>query len=655
MAVTELSRTLSLRSQPQQDTVVVVGAGPAGIRCAERLCGDRAGPPVVVLGDEPWSPYDRVRLSSFVARDLTLQALDETRRLRAYARLTVLTERRVSHIDRQRHEVHDQRGGRFCYSKLVLAMGSRARVPAIPGIELPGVFRFRDLSDAQRLLARQIASRATVVIGGGLLGLEAARAMLRFNTRVYVVEHEPRLMFNQLDAEAAARVRAHVEGLGIEVRTAAAVQQVIGTYAPLAVRLKSGEEIECDTVVVAAGIVPNVELARDARLSVGRGIRVNDRMQTSDADIYAVGECVEHRGRLYGLVGPGIEQAAVAAENILERPAEYWGSLVASSLKVAGCAVFSMGEVQAVATHQSYTFADGHRYRRINVRDGRLVGAVGFGEWDVARLRSAGLERQRVWPWQALRFRRSGELWPRQADQRVTAWPADTLVCTCRGIARGALSAAVKTGATSVAALAECTGASTVCGSCKPLLAELLGAEQRGTAPVARGLLATSGGGGLLAALASIVSAPYPLSVSTGWQWDQLWTDSTYKQISGFTLLALALMLSSLSLRKRIASFRWARFSSWQLAHAALGLFTCVALAVHTGLRFGANLNSWLMVSFTALLLTGAAGGVAIAVGPRLQPARAQSWRSSALWVHLLLLWPLPALLGFHVLAGYYF
>jgi nitrite reductase (NADH) large subunit len=143
--------------------------------------------------------------------------------------------------------------------------------------------------------------------------------------------------------------------------------------------------------------------------------------------------------------------------------------------------------------------------------------------------------------------------------------------------------------------------------------------------------------------------------VGAAWQWDLLWTDSTYKQISGFTLLALAVVLSSLSLRKRIASFRWARFSTWQLAHAALGLLTAVALAVHTGLRFGANLNFWLMVSFTALLVAGAAGGVAIAVGSRLRPDQARSWRSSALWLHVLLLWPLPALLGFHVLGGYYF
>jgi nitrite reductase (NADH) large subunit len=650
MAVAAISRTPSL----EQHDVVVVGAGPVGIRCAERLCSEASGPTVVVLGDEPWRPYDRVRLSSFVARDLTFQALDETQRLRPYGRLSVLTERRVMRIDRERREVCDQRGGRFRYSKLVLATGSRARVPAIPGVELPGVFRFRDLSDAQRLLARQIGSRATVVIGGGLLGLEAARAMLRFNTRVYVVEHEPYLMFKQLDVAAAALLRAHVEALGIEVRTGASVQQIIGIQAPLAVRLKSGEEIECDTVVVAAGVVPNVELARDARLSVGHGIRVNDRMQTSDPEIYAVGECAEHRGRLYGLVGPGIEQAAVAAENILDRPAEYWGTLDASSLKVAGCAVFSMGEVHDAATLDCHKFVDGHRYRRINVRDGRLAGAVGFGEWDVARLRAAGLKRRRVWPWQLLRFRREGELWPQRANEGVAAWPAATVVCSCRGLARGALTAAIEGGATSIADLQACTGASTVCGSCKPLLADLLGAPHA-PAPVARGLLATSAAAGVLAALAYAVSAPYRTSVGAAWQWDVLWTDSLYKQVSGFTLLALALLLSTLSLRKRIASFRWARYSSWQLGHAALGLFTCGALAVHTGFRFGANLNLWLMVSFTALLAAGALGGVAIAVGPRLRAARAQSLRAWPLWVHVLLLWPLPALLGFHMLAGYYF
>ena len=654
MAVTKLDRIQALQLAP--DAVVVIGGGPAGVRCAERLCAGDPSLPVVVVSEEPVRPYDRVRLSSYVARELGLDGLDQSARLASFERLTLLTERRVVRIDRERKRIHDRDGDVLRYAKLVLATGSRARVPPIPGVELPGVFVFRTLADGERLLARQIGSRATVVIGGGLLGLEAARAMLRFNTRVCVVEHEPRLMFNQLDGAAAARVRAHIEALGIEVRVATSVQQIIGPHSPVAVRLKGGEEIACDTVIVATGITPNVELARDAGISVGRGIRVNDRMQTSDPDIYAVGECCEHRGELYGLVGPGIEQAAVAAENIIGRQAEYWGSLVASSLKVAGFAVFSMGEIETnSARYQRHTFQDAVRYRRLNVRGGQVVGAVGVGEWEVARLRVVGLERRRVWPWQLLRFRWTGELWPKAKEQHVVAWPASATVCTCRGISRGALSEAIGSGATSLEALAQRTGASTVCGSCKPLLADLLGAGERHAARIPRALLVTSIAGGALATLAYVVSLPYRTTVVSAWRWDLMWTDAFYKQVSGFSLLALGLLVSTLSLRKRIASFAWARFASWQLAHVALGLVVCVALAVHTGFRFGANLNFWLMFCFTGLLVAGGVSGIATAIAPCLRQRRARALRSCALWTHILLLWPLPALLGFHILKGYYF
>ena len=657
MAVTELNREPQPEPAPNADPIVIIGAGPAGVRCAERLCSRDADLNVLVLGDEPFRPYDRVRLSSFVARELDFAALKSNEGLESCANLTILAGRRVTAIDRAHREVRDRRGDVFRYAKLVLATGSRPRVPPIPGVELPGVFVFRTLHDAQRLLARQVGSRAAIVIGGGLLGLEAARAMLRFNTRVYVIEHEPRLMFTQLDAEAAALVHRRVEELGIAVRVASSVQQIVGPHTARAVRLKSGEEIACDTVIVATGVAPNIELARDAGLSVGRGIRVDDRMRTADPNVYAIGECAEHRDKLYGLVGPALEQAAVAAENIGGRQAEYRGSLVASSLKVAGCAVFSMGEIEDnAARYSGHVFARAAQYRRINIRGGRIAGAVGFGEWDAARLRAVAFEGRRVWPWQLLRFRATGDLWPRSAEQHVAAWPASATVCMCRGISRGALSDAVAAGAGSLAALAQRTGATTVCGSCKPLVANLLDGPQGGRRlPVARGLLGASLAGGALAAFAYAVSIPYRPTVETAWPWDLLWTDEFYKQASGFSLLALGLIVATLSLRKRVAAISWARFSSWQTAHAALGVLAAVALGVHTGFRFGANLNFWLMFCFTGLLAAGAAGGVATALAPRATSVRAHNVRRAALWAHILLLWPLPALLGFHVLKSYWF
>src|SRR5690606_13578828 len=303
--------------------IFVIGAGPAGVAFAEHLSRLDEHRTILVLGDEPGRPYDRVRLSSLLAREVPAGALYTDASLLGRTHVSVITRRRVVRIDRASKVVYDACGGAWRYRHLVLAAGSRPRIPAIPGIELPGVFVFRSMADAERLLARQVASRSIVVIGGGLLGLEAARAMRRFHTRVHVVEHEPRLMFHQLDDEGAARLREHVERLGIDVHTGTRVRQIVGGVRPESVSLSTGIDISCDTVIVAAGIVPNVELARDAGLATGRGIRVDDRMRTSDPDVYAIGECSEHTGGVYWLVEPRPQQAAVAGSSMAGLSGEY--------------------------------------------------------------------------------------------------------------------------------------------------------------------------------------------------------------------------------------------------------------------------------------------------------------------------------------------
>jgi nitrite reductase (NADH) large subunit len=510
------------------------------------------------------------------------------------------------------------------------------------------------MRDAEKLLARQVGSRSTVVVGGGLLGLEVARAMRRFGTRVHVVEHEARLMLHQLDEEAALLLRERVEELGIPVHLGESVQQIVGMYRPELVRLRSGREIDCDTVVLATGIVPNVELARDARLAVGRGITVDDRMQTSDPAIQAIGECAEHRGRIYGLVGPGLEQAGVAANHLAGRPSDFRGSIVASSLKVVGCAVFSMGDsVDSVHDFNAHVFRSAGTYRRINVHRGRIIGAIGFGDWDTARLRTAGLEQTRVWPWQLWRFRRQGELWNTAGAGSVAAWPATATVCSCRGVTREALEGAIAAGASTVESLSAATGAATVCGSCKPLLGALLGGASR--QPLPRVLLTASFIGLALALAAYFLSLPYASEMQPGWRWDQLWTDGNVKQVSGFSLLGLGLLLSLISLRKRIRSFRFARYSVWQTVHVVGGVAAVAALLAHTGFRFGDNLNAWLMLSFTTLIAAGGLAGTATAFLQRADQSATQQIKSVSLWVHILLLWPLPALLGFHVLKAYWF
>jgi nitrite reductase (NADH) large subunit len=648
---------------PGTTPVVIVGAGPVGIKAAQELHRRRPALPIVIYGDEPSEPYNRVRLSAFLSGELKWQALTRDLALPHATNVEARLGCAVVSIDRENRTVRDAAGWTQPYSKLVLATGSRPHVPAIRGIDLPGVYTFRDARDAQQLLARRVRSRRTVVLGGGLLGLEAARAMQRFNTHVCVVEHYSRLMMRQLDEDAAGLLLAHVQALGIEVILSDSMTAVEGDVRVTGITLRSGRTLACDTIVVAAGIQPNIQLALTSGLHIGRGIRVDDRMGTSDPSIYAIGECAEHRGIVYGIVAPGFEQAAVAAHLISGGDAVYSGSTVASRLKIVALPAFSMGavteeEVPDIA--RAHVYRDAKTYQKIVSRRGRLIGALAVGECpELSRLQEAVMRGRRLWPWQAWRFRLTGRLYPQQELASVCQWPATTTVCNCTGVTRGALGAVLAERVCSVDELAARTGASTVCGSCRPLLAELVGggAAPRTPAPGYRPLtVATAITLVFAALLLAAPSIPYPDTAELAWRWDTIWRETFWKQVSGFSVLGLAAIGLVMSLRKRT---RWmdrlGAFASWRLLHVFVGVVTLAALAVHTGGRLGAQLNLLLSATFIALALVGGVAGAVIAFEHRLQPSTVQRLRANSTWLHILLVWPVPALLAFHVLKTYYF
>jgi len=479
--------------------LVVVGSGPAGHRLIQAVCQREPATPIVWFGDEPWAPYDRVKLSALLAGEVSWDDITEDTPIPDGVETRFGL--RIERIDRAESRVIDACGRRQRYGALVLATGSRAHVPSIPGVKTPGVFTFRDLNDALKLQARTVRSRTTVVIGGGLLGLEAACAMRRYNTHVILVEHADRLMSRQLDREGSQWLLKHVLAADIEVRLSNGVKGIEGTTGVTGVLLRSREVIACDTVIIAAGIVPNNELALRAGLHVGRGIKIDEATRTSDPCIHAVGECAEYEGEVYGLVTPGLEQAAVAANRLCGGDAVYAGGVLATHLDVLGCHVFSLGAVElgSVADRvRELCFADpaGTGFRRILVRHGHLVGAQAVGSWpETPRVQEAVRRVRRLYPWQRLRFLRIGQLWPASDGADVIRWPADVMVCPCTGVTRGQLDAARHRGAQSVEALSQATGAGMVCGSCRPLLVDLLGAgavpARRGRTPLtALGLLA---------------------------------------------------------------------------------------------------------------------------------------------------------------------
>jgi nitrite reductase (NADH) large subunit len=644
----------------RQAPYVVVGSGPVGARAVQELVRSAPGVRIVWYGDEPWQPYNRVKLSSLLAGDVGWDELTTAPVLSPAVECRF--GMRVSAIDREQRIVTDAGGRAQAYRALILATGSRAHVPNIPGVELPGVFTLRDLSDAQRLQARTVRARVCVVIGGGLLGLEAARAMRRYHTEVWVVEHSDRLMSRQLDREAAQMVCRQIEDMGIRVRAGEGVRGIVGNGAVAGVQMRDGSVMRCDTVILSTGIVPNIDLARQCGLAVGRGITVDDRMLSADPCICAVGECAEHRGTVHGLVAPGLEQAAVAANVLSGGSAQYEGSISATNLKVLGCKVFSIGVPERsgpadIAREIAYRAPDGKTYRKLVVRQGRLTGAIGIGDWpERSRIQEAVRTERFVYPWQLWSLARVGRLWSEEDAADVALWPADATICNCTGVTKGTLEIAQIHGCNTVESLCATTGAGTVCGSCRPLLADLAGGQARLPAlPGWRSLWLVTLAAALLAVLYALIAIPFPDTANLRWRWDAIWRDSLWKQVSGYSAIALMASLAVISLRKRWSRIKLWAFDSWRLVHVVLGVAVALTMFAHTGGRMGDQLDFMLSLAAVLALLSGVAIASVLARQQDLTPRMVKSAQKSAVWTHVLSLWALPALLGYHILKAYYF
>jgi nitrite reductase (NADH) large subunit len=469
---------ISRQAYDDSDPIVIVGTGPVGIHFVKALLSHKPQIPIIIYGNEPWLPYHREQLSSFIAGDIDWSGLVETQALPFASNVTTRFNSEIVVIDPVNKLVFEQGGYQQKYDKLLLATGSRPHIPNIPGIQIKNVFTFRDLNDAEQLVARRVRSRRTVVIGGGLLGLETARAMTRYHTEVIIIEHTNRLMGRQLDKAASELLREHILSLGIRVHLSSSVKQICGTSEVSGVLLRNGTHISCDTVIVATGIRPNMEIALTAGIHVGRGIKVNGAMQTSEPGIYAVGECAEHNGHVYDLVTPGYEQASVAAYNIAGQQSLYRGSIAGTQLKVIGHSVFSMGELDNDTPDDNlqslhYEKASAQIYRKLVLRRRRLVGVIAVGEWPgLNRVREAVQQRRLLWPGHIRHFNKTGEPWP--AATHVRQWPSRLLVCSCCKVTRRQCSQAIAAGCHSVTEISQHTGAATVCGSCKPLLQQML-------------------------------------------------------------------------------------------------------------------------------------------------------------------------------------
>ncbi|HVT92138.1 MAG TPA: nitrite reductase large subunit NirB [Bryobacteraceae bacterium] len=458
--------------------LIVAGNGMAGVACVEQVLRYQHNFEITIFGDETHVNYNRILLSSVLAgeksaEEIVLNDLSWYLSNGIRPRLGV----RVTGIDPQRRIVTDDRGEKTPFDALILATGSTAFVPPVPGVEKENVFVFRTLDDTRALLERAAPGKKAVVLGGGLLGLEAARGLQVQGCDVTVVHLMPSLMERQLDLAGGEYLRNKIEDLGVRVLLEKRTERLLGNGRVEGLRFAGGDEIEAELVVIAAGIRPNVELARAAGIAVNRGIVVNDHLETSHAGIYAVGECTEHRGETYGLVAPLLEQGKVLAATITgNRGPVFAGAQPAAKLKIMGVEVFSAGCIDDTqAGVHSVRFEDPALgiYRKLLLKDNRLHGVILVGD---------SRDDHRYMDW----LRRRTDLTPHRrhllfppppedAGLDVAQMPESETVCGCIGVTKGEIIQAIhERGVNTLAQLKDCTRASTGCGSCTSLCLQLL-------------------------------------------------------------------------------------------------------------------------------------------------------------------------------------
>ncbi|WP_052457589.1 FAD-dependent oxidoreductase [Streptomyces sp. AcH 505] len=380
------------------EPLVIIGNGMAAARLAEELAKRTLGKyAVAIIGDEPRLAYNRVLLSSVLAGEVASADIElKPAQWWRDRGVTLSYGRAATSVDVESRTVQLADGRAVPFAKLVFATGSQALRLNVPGAQLDGVHTFRDSRDVDLLLRLAAEKKRVVVIGGGLLGLEAAYGLAKAGSNVTLVHLMDRLMERQLDTPAGALLKRLVEAKGVSVVLEASTSHIVGETVVEGITFADGTSIATDAVIFAAGIRPNAGLARDAGVSVNRGIVVDDLMQTSVPGIYALGECAEHRGTCYGLVEPAYEQARVLADVLGEGRAQYAGSVVATNLKVSGVSVFSAGDFLGSAASEAIVLNDARlaTYKKLVVENDRLTGAVLVGDtqdalWYLELIRTA--------------------------------------------------------------------------------------------------------------------------------------------------------------------------------------------------------------------------------------------------------------------------
>lgn len=465
--------------------ITIIGNGMVGYKFCEKLLA-LSSPgqiQVTVFGEEPRPAYDRVHLSEYFAGksadDLTLAPATWYQD----NNITLHLSDPVQHIDREAKKVRSFHGIESSYDILVLATGSSAFVPSIPGVEKEGVFIYRTIEDLEMMTTYAKKAKTGAVIGGGLLGLEAAKAMIDLGvTDTYVIEFAPRLMPRQIDDAGSNLLKNKLQSLGLKILTGKNTTAILGEECIRGMQFSDDTVIDADMLVISAGIKPRDELARQCGLETGPrgGIVVNEQLQTSDPSIFAIGECALYKGMIYGLVAPGYEMAQVVANNLVKEEQSFFtGYDMSTKLKLIGVDVASFGDPFAAGNEiRTVVIEDTHKgvYKRINIsHDGKqLLGGILVGDADQYNMLLQTCKNKVVLPPnpEDVILGARGEA---EAGAGVTSLPDDALICSCESVTKhGICNAVNEDGCETVEAIKKCTKAGTGCGGCVPMLKDLM-------------------------------------------------------------------------------------------------------------------------------------------------------------------------------------
>lgn len=458
--------------------LVMIGNGMAGLRTVEEILErDAQLFDITIIGKEPYSNYNRIMLSNILQKKMTTEEII----INSYEwyeknNIQLLVDDPVCEIRRELKQVITSSGKIFAYDICILATGSKAFVLPIPGADLPSVIGWRTIEDTQRMIDIAQRNKNAIVIGGGLLGLECARGLMDQGMDVTVIHLAEWLMEMQLDEKAGALLKSDLEKQGMKFKLKASTEKILGTKDVTGVLLADGTTLEADLVVMAVGIRPYTEIAKDSGLEVNRGIIVNDYMQSNDPSIFAVGECAEHHGKVYGLVAPLYEQGKVLASYLTKKDVNrYQGSTTFTSLKVSGCDLYSAGNIKEDALTRGIEIFDSinNHYKKVFIQGDTIVGAVLYGDIeDGSRFFNMMKKREPLEDYTMISLLHKAS---EKSGINIGDMADDETICGCNGVTKGTIMNAITDkGLTSVDEVTKATKAGNSCGKCKGQINQIL-------------------------------------------------------------------------------------------------------------------------------------------------------------------------------------